>query len=710
MSPAVTRASIVLSLAAVLAASVAGSAAAMGPIGAQQRAPRQAASRVVDASYGSTIDAGRTMARSTLEATGASSLSLALVADGRVVWHEGFGSTDPATGALPTDTTLYGIGSVSKMFATIAVMQLVDAGLVSLEMPVTTYIPDFRMASPEYRAITVRMLLDHSAGLPGTDYRNGMSSAPYAGYPEQVLAALATERLKTTPGSMSVYCNDCFTLAQVLVAHVSGITYERYVADEILAPLGMTHSRYLTEVVAPGTAAPVITDGVAAPQEYINIPGSGGLFSTPLDMANLALMLMDGGMFEGQRVLSADAIAEMGTDQTTGSLSVEALEAFRYGLGWDTVSEPGLAAVGVRAWLKGGDTTDYHAGFIVAPDAHLAVIVEGVGPTFSSTAAESLGQAILLHALIDQGARTAMPDPVTMPTAAGRAPTAAELDAITGTYGASGSLFRVSARPDGLLAFAHFAGTDWVTVPGTFTLGADGAFWTDAEGGKSIRPVEAWGRRYLVLRAPAGSGHYRTDLALGQLLAPSAPLSPAWTARLTGTWVITDEIASSLAWAAPVARLVAVPGLPGSLAVATDGSVIPVDAGTSDTFAAMTLVIPTAQGRDLSDLTVVERDGAEWLLDGPRVLEPVSAMVQLGSAPVIIGPEGWATWRTVRKTSSLSTEGASAWKVYDADLAPVGAGDGDAVTVSVPAGGHVALFGPAGAHIGVDLMSASATR
>jgi CubicO group peptidase (beta-lactamase class C family) len=300
-------------------------------------------------SYPATIADARAAVADLMKDPALSSISIALVDGSRIAWQESFGYADRSTGAKPTATTMYGIGSVSKVFATMAVMTLVDAGKVSLDAPVVRYIQDFTMASPDYRRITVRMLLDHSAGLPGTDYRNWSMTRPIPEYADQVLETLRTERTKTTPGSMSVYCNDCFTLAQILVARVSGMSYPEYVSSAILTPLGMTHSRYPTAPFDPGTAARVYDPGTRTtlPQEYVGPLGSGGLFSTPSDMAHVATMLMDGGVYAGRRVLSATSVAEMGRDQAKGSLDPTVMNAFVYGLGWDTVREPGLAKVGV---------------------------------------------------------------------------------------------------------------------------------------------------------------------------------------------------------------------------------------------------------------------------------------------------------------------------------------------------------------------------
>ena len=104
------------------------------------------------------------------------------------------------TGQMPTHSTMFGIGSVSKMFAAIAVMKLVDRGVVDLDTPLVTYLPAFRMAAAGYENITVRMLLNHSSGFPGTDYRNAVIRSPVPGYLDQVLQTLSMSRLKAPAG------------------------------------------------------------------------------------------------------------------------------------------------------------------------------------------------------------------------------------------------------------------------------------------------------------------------------------------------------------------------------------------------------------------------------------------------------------------------------------------------------------------------------
>ena len=695
-------ASFAAALALLASVSLPGTIAAASSPGPPAATSAAAAPR----SYAATLADARLAVADLMRDPAVSSISIALVDGDRVAWRESFGYADRSAGTVPTASTMYGIGSVSKVFAAMAVMTLVDAGRVSLDAPVVRYVPDFTMASPDHRRITVRMLLDHSAGLPGSDYRNWSMDAPFPGYAEQLLETLRTQRLKTTPGSMSVYCNDCFTLAQILVARVSGTSYPDYVTKAILAPLGMAHSRYSTAPFEPGTTARIHDPetGAMGPQEYLGLYGSGGLFSTPTDMARVASMLMNGGVYAGRRVLTSAAVAEMGRDQAKGTLDPTAINGFVYGLGWDTVMEPGLARVGVTAWYKSGGTNDYVSGLLVAPKERLAVVVESAVPMPSAYDAETLAQRIAIHALVERGTLAALPKPLGPPTLARRTPTTAQLDAIVGTYLGQGRGYRLTALPDRTLASESLVGGAWVKSPSTYSLRTDGAFWSSGIPAKSVRAVTAWGRSYLVYRSAGGTGHYVTDIALGQRVAPGDPLSAAWRARVGHAWLFANEAAGSRAWSiGPSVLLAAIPDVPGYLDVGYYEAAAPVDVGGSDTLGSMFLVIPTAVGRDLEDLVVEMRAGEEWLRWGGTVLRPQATVPRLapGASALTIGREGFVEWRTVTSATSVTTSGATDWKVLDADLAVIAAGAGDAAATAVPMGGYLALFGDPGDAIGV---------
>jgi CubicO group peptidase (beta-lactamase class C family) len=658
--------------------------------------------------YSRTIRDGRAAARALLEQTGAPSLSLALVSNGRVVWRQSFGYADVDTRTAPSPTTRYGIGSVSKTVATVALMQLVDDGLVSLDEPVATYLPEFRMASPGYRNVTVRMLLDHSSGFPGSAYGSAMSTDYWPGYLDQVMGTLAVSRLKHTPGALSVYCNDGFTLIEGIVAAVSGEPFPEYVQDEVLAPLGMTDSAYPLEPFADGSYAKAYgEDGSANPREVVNALASGGLYSTPTDMAQLATMFMSRGAYGGHQILSAASVREMGADQTVGEIRPTVFKAAKYGLGWDSVTQPGLLKAGFTAWMKGGDSSDYHAGFVVVPGQDLAAVVMGVAP-LDSGKAETLCERILLHALVDRGALRRIPAPIPAVAPPVKAATAAQLRAIQGYWAGNSLVLKAESGSD----------PQSVTV---FTLGQDGA-WHEMVGGLRMRTdgrfhhkgsaasvwiASAAGRRYLVVRTVAGSFYY-DNMPLAQKLAPGEPLSKTWDSRLGGLWIAVNECPTSAIWGSggPLLQVGGVPGLDGYLLSNTSsyGMQI-VDPGESDAAALMFLQIPGFGSRDENDLAAEVHGGEEWMWFGTTFYRPLGSVpvLAVGANTVTTTPEGYAEWRTVSSTSLLTIDAGSRWRVYDAGMDVLGSGTTYPAVVEVPAGGYVCLFAPPGTSATVNL-------
>ena len=658
--------------------------------------------------FSTTIQQGRKAVRSVMKQTKATSVSVAFVSKGTRVWSQRFGRVDKA-GKKPSSTTMYGVGSVSKTVTAIAVMQLVDAGKVSLDAPVVRYIPDFTMASPQYRQITVRMLLNHSAGLGGTDYGDWLSDKPIPGYTDRVLAGLRTSRLKTTPSAMNVYCNDCFTLAGLVVERVAGMAFHDYVSKNIFRPLAMKHSMYPTSTPKPGVVAPVIHGGKVQPLQIPNVLAAGGMFSTPNDMARLAMIFTGDGVVGGKRILSSAAVQQMSVDQTTTTLKAAPPSNFRFGLGWDTVADPALKSLGIRGWTKGGDLIEQHAAFVIAPDQKLAVVVEGAGTTFSSASAETIAQTVLLNALVETGAVQKMPEQINGQPAKDR-PTRKQIKKMTGIYLAQGLTLKVSQGKSRSLRFSVLTGGTWTRQPGRFVRRADRSFWSTVAPGSSIRSVKAWGRTYLTLRRVGGTGTYRNHATIGQRMRSGGSLSPAWRDRLGSAWLMANEDPNSLNWTlagTPAVDIRTIPGLSGYLLA--DGALVssvPFDATTSDTVGTMFLEVPLLSGRDLFDFGFSLQGGDEYLSFASSVLRPAATVPRLssGSNTVPIGATGYVQWYRVPEASRLTMSGQSDWKLFDDNLSMVDSGGGAAVTKQAPAGAYLAVFGPAGstATVAVD--------
>jgi CubicO group peptidase (beta-lactamase class C family) len=655
--------------------------------------------------YDAAIREGRTAALDALKDGTASALTIALVARNGIIWSEAFGLADREAGRAATPRTMFGIGSVSKLFATIAVLKLVDKGLVDLDRPLVEYLPDFRMADPDYRKITVRMLLNHSSGLPGADYRNGETASPFPGYVDQVLQSLSSERLKAPPGYMSVYCNDGFTVTEALVRAVTGTSFEQFVQDEILTPLGMDDTRYPTAPFPDGSYAKTYRDGVVQPHLVGNFLATGGLYSTAGDLARLAMMFLGGGTAGRTRILSPRSVAATAMDQTTGTFNPVRYEGFAFGLGWDTVTEPGLQAVGFDGWSKGGDISGYGAAIIVSPGAHLAAVVIGAS-SFRSGQATAIAERVLLRALAESGLIPAFPSPLPAVVPPVEAVPDGLLAAVAGEYAAFNAIARLRPQRDGSLRLFTLSDDGWKPDPHPLRYRGAGWFSADQTPLRSWTVIEAGSTQYMVLRSPGGYGQYLDhQLVTQRVRGTSGGLSPAWRARLSKTWLLANERPDSLSWPTidPRLRLAAAPELDGLIAVRPpwDPNFYIVDASASDTVATMMLVVPQLAGRDLNDLDIVVRDGVEWARFGSYVHRPLDAVPVLpggATSTVIIGPDGYAEWRAVATDSTpvrVRIDTTGAWRIYDSTFTSVASAKGSSEVVLPAASGvaYIIVFG-----------------
>lgn len=172
------------------------------------------------------------------------SVQYALIDQGKITISGQAGLND-AEGKVPlTSETMYGIGSTSKMFTAAAVMKLVDQGKINLDTPLIQYIPEFKMKDDRYKQITPRMLLNHSSGLPGSSLGSAFLFEDNDSYAhDTLLKQLSTQSLKADPGAFSVYCNDGFTLAEILVERVSGMDYTAFIHQFLTGPLKLEHTK-----------------------------------------------------------------------------------------------------------------------------------------------------------------------------------------------------------------------------------------------------------------------------------------------------------------------------------------------------------------------------------------------------------------------------------------------------------------------------------
>src|SRR5260370_29957165 len=249
--------------------------------------------------------------------------------DGQVIYREAFGnrSLEPTRSAMTTET-IFDIASLTKVVATTtAVMQLVEHGKVRLNDPVIKYIPEFGQNGKS--DITVRDLLTHFSALPpDLDLAH-----PWSGRDAAYTMAFA-ETPFFPSGTRFLYSDiNCIVLV-ALVERVSGTSLDAYCAQNIFAPLGMTHTRFRPPAEWIPQIAPTEYDergqmlhGAAhdpSARRMSGVAGHAGVFSTADDLAKFAQALLD-----GSTVLSPLAIEKMTSPQQPPTAPV------LRGLGWD---------------------------------------------------------------------------------------------------------------------------------------------------------------------------------------------------------------------------------------------------------------------------------------------------------------------------------------------------------------------------------------
>jgi len=306
--------------------------------------------------------------RRQLAQTGVPALGIALVDDREVIWSEGFGFADREQRLPSTSRTVYQIGSVTKVLNAIALLRLVDAGRIDLDAPYTRYVPEFSMRSrwPQARPITVRSLLCHHAGLP-TYFLKGFFSRQSL---ESLLTALQDEHLAYEPHTVFNYSNLGPNLLGLLMERLHGKTYPALFREQLLEPLGMTHSCFsINEAVREQLATGYVHDNPVLPTPIRDLP-AGGLYSNVDDIARFMRAMLAGGTLDGERVINEDSLAESLTPQYP---DCELDFGQRYGLGWVLSGLP-LENSGRQAWHNGG-TKAYLSQMALLPDRKLGVVV-----------------------------------------------------------------------------------------------------------------------------------------------------------------------------------------------------------------------------------------------------------------------------------------------------------------------------------------------
>lgn len=280
--------------------------------------------------------------------------AIAVVQDGEIIYAEGFGARDPAKGLPATPDTLFGIGSITKSFVAISILQLAEQGKLDLDDPVSNHIP-FELGLPG-KPIKIRHFLSHSPGFPslatssvllrrglGEDTGVPMTSADdFFRYVNG-----AKDEIVFDPGEHFFYNNAAWRMLGAIVQKVSEMPFHKYVTENVIRPLGMERSTFNTDTLfadpdhliphRQGDNGPEATNfPYPNPNDvgdFSFLSAAGGISSSVNEMTRYLNMLIDQGRHADGQLVPRRAMQEMQTPQVREPDGYYGVDAYGFGLG-----------------------------------------------------------------------------------------------------------------------------------------------------------------------------------------------------------------------------------------------------------------------------------------------------------------------------------------------------------------------------------------
>jgi len=323
-------------------------------------------------------------------------ITVAVVANGGIIYHRAIGVRRLGSDEKLTTGHAFHMASVSKPFVATAIMQLVEEKKIDLDAPVIDYLPYFQLDDDRYRSITIRQMLNHTSGMPDVEDYEWDKPQFDKEAAERYVRQMATEKMLWGPGEGVRYSNMAFDALAVVIARVSGMSFESYVDSRILQPLGMVNSSFLYPIIAEDLR----TSGhVGNPAQVSDVypynrrhAPSSTLNSSVMDMTNWLLANLNRGEHNGQRILQSSSYDLL----WTGTVEFPDYPAM-VGLSWFVDEDADAdAGEGNRFVFHGGGDTGFRSFVLMEPDANVGVVIaSNWGETDSAEIAFSIIDLVL---------------------------------------------------------------------------------------------------------------------------------------------------------------------------------------------------------------------------------------------------------------------------------------------------------------------------
>lgn len=360
-------------------------------------------------------------------------VSVALVDDQTVVWARGFGFANTRDSVRATAHTVYRIGSVSKLFTDIGVMQLVERGTFDLDAPVTRYLPQFRPRGEGAASISLRQLMSHRSGLvrePPVGHYFDTTTPTLAA----TVASLNDTRLVYPPTTKTKYSNAGIAVVGFALESAASEPFASYLARAVLRPMGLAESAFVPDTTFArrrAVGAMWTLDGRTfdAPTFELGMAPAGSMYSTVVDLSRFMSVLFARGVRGEARVLSDSSLEAMWTPQFAASGARAG-----FGLGFAIGSLEGKRVV-----RHGGAIYGFATELAALPDEKLGVAVAISKDGANAVASRIATSALQLMFAVRSGNR--LPEPVVT-----RALSERQARALDGHYGAGDRRVDIVAR------------------------------------------------------------------------------------------------------------------------------------------------------------------------------------------------------------------------------------------------------------------------
>jgi CubicO group peptidase (beta-lactamase class C family) len=249
-------------------------------------------------------------------------LGVGIVQEEEIVYARGFGVQSLETGVPVSPETLFCVASVSKCFTASAVMQLVEAGEIDLDVPIVAYLPYFELDDEHYAKITIRQMLSHTSGMPDfteSEYDELVANPEDdEGASERLVRSLGSRKMVGLPGEHFRYSNIAYNVLGHLIAKSSGQTFEARMKEHLLLPAGMPESTFFfpevdrERLAVPHLRTPGMRLNPVYPYHRADAPASF-LHSNVIEMCHWCITCLNQGRVNGQQILSMHSYEQMWT-------------------------------------------------------------------------------------------------------------------------------------------------------------------------------------------------------------------------------------------------------------------------------------------------------------------------------------------------------------------------------------------------------------